>query len=171
MLKPNLNILNDFFGIDPYMATQYHRANERRMSYLKPSFKRVIREVEKKYKVKLTGFSYIRQHDLVSHTTKVADRQRNQTYYICLMMGNMLYLEGFNPYNFYDESSYSISGLASSVITITSAVLRDIFQYIPITSYEMEDGQCCIEKEVFLAGVQSYREQPPKKPEKKKRKS
>ena len=74
-------------------------------------------------------------------------------------------------YNFYDESSYSISGLASSVITITSAMLREIFQCIPVTSYEVEDGQCCIEKEVFLEGVQSYREQPPKKPEKKKRKS
>ncbi len=171
MLKPNLNILNDCFGIDPYRAAQYHRANERRMSYLKPSFKRVIREVEKKYKVKLTGFSYIRQHDIVSHTTKVADRQQNRTYYICLMMGSMLYLEEFNPYDFYNNSSYSICGLCSSVITITSAVLREIFRYIPVTSYNVEDGRCCIEKNVFLAGVHSYSEQPPEKPEKKKRKS
>ena len=75
-MPKSFNLLNDWFGIETDVVAQYHRASERKMSFVRPSFKRTISEVEKKYKVKLTGFSYIREHDSISHTTKVADRNR-----------------------------------------------------------------------------------------------
>jgi hypothetical protein len=158
MLKTNLTLLNNTFGIDYEKASQFHRASERCMSYIRPSLKRIIKEVEKKQKAKLTGFSYIRQHDRASHTTKVADRKNKRKYYIGLMLGRMLYLDEFNPYCYFDNSFYAIDGLGSSVITMPAALLREIFKYIPVSSYDVEDDRCCIEKEVFLAGIREFAE-------------
>ena len=155
-MPKSFNLLNDWFGIETDVVAQYHRASERKMSFVRPSFKRTISEVEKKYKVKLTGFSYIREHDSISHTTKVADRNRNRKYFICIMMGGRLYLEEFNPYDFFEDSVYVIVGLGSSSIVLPAFRLREIFMYIPVKDYEFGDNRCCIDKDVFRAGVREY---------------
>ncbi len=156
MLKPNLTVLNDFMGIDPYIASQYHRASERSMVSIKRNFIRAIKEVQKKYKVKLAGFSYIREHDSISHTTKVVERKWKRKYYICIMLGERLYLEEFNPYDFFDDSVYVIVGVDSSTIVLSSYILREIFRFILFKDYDFEDNRCCVDKNVFRAGIREY---------------
>ena len=123
----------------------------------------MIKEVQKRCKVKLTGFSYIRECDRLSHTTKVASVKTNRKFYICLMLGSMLYLENFKPNNFFDDSVYAIEGLDSTVIPIPAPFLREIFKYIPFDAYDYKDDLCCIEKDVFLAGVREHAKRKPKK--------
>lgn len=163
MLKPNFEILKNQFGISYEQAMQFHRSNERCMSHVKANLERMIKEVQKQCKVKLTGFSHIRECDRLSHATKVASRQTNRKFYICLMLGSMLYLENFNPKNSFDDSVYAIEGLDSTVLPIPAPFLREIFKYIPFDAYNFNDDLCCIEKDVFLAGVRKYVKQTPKR--------
>ena len=118
MLKPNFDILKNQFGIDYDRAIQFHRSSERCMCHVKHNLERMIKKVQKQCKVKLTGFSYIRECDRLSHTTKVASVKTNRKFYICLMLGSMLYLENFKPNNSFDDSVYAIEGLDSTVIPI-----------------------------------------------------
>ena len=157
MLKPNFDILKNQFGID------YDRASERCMCHVKHNLERMIKKVQKQCKVKLTGFSYIRECDRLSHTTKVASVKTNRKFYICLMLGTMLYLENFNPQNILDDSVYAIEGLDNTVIPIPAPFLREIFKYIPFDAYDYNDDLCCIEKDVFLAGVREHAKRKPKK--------
>ena len=167
MLKPNFDILKNQFGIDYDRAIQFHRSSERCMCHIKHNLERMIKEVQKRCKVKLTGFSYIRECDRLSHTTKVASVKTNRKFYICLMLGTMLYLENFNPQNILDDSVYAIEGLDNTVIPIHASMLCEIFKYIPASEYDYEDDLCCIEKDIFLAGVREHaRHMPKKKPKK-----
>ena len=163
MLKPNFDILKNQFGIDYDRAVQFHRSSERCMCHVKHNLERMIKKVQKQCKVKLTGFSYIRECDRLSHTTKVASVKTNRKFYICLMLGTMLYLENFNPQNLFDDSVYAIEGLDSTVIPIPAPFLREIFKYIPFDAYDYKDDLCCIEKDVFLAGVREHAKRKPKK--------
>ena len=163
MLKPNFDILKNQFGIDYDRAIQFHRSSERCMCHIKHNLERMIKEVQKRCKVKLTGFSYIRECDRLSHTTKVASVKTNRKFYICLMLGSMLYLENFKPNNSFDDSVYAIEGLDSTVIPIPAPFLREIFKYIPFDAYDYKDDLCCIEKDVFLAGVREHAKRKPKK--------
>ena len=163
MLKPNFDILKNQFGIDYDRAIQFHRSSERCMSHIKHNLERMIKKVQKQCKVKLTGFSYIRECDRLSHTTKVASVKTNRKFYICLMLGSMLYLENFKPNNSFDDSVYAIEGLDSTVIPIPAPFLREIFKYIPFDAYDYKDDLCCIEKDVFLAGVREHAKRKPKK--------
>ena len=167
MLKPNFDIIKNQFGISYEQAMQFHRSSERCMSHVKANLERMIKKVQKQCKVKLTGFSYIRECDRLSHTTKVASVKTNRKFYICLMLGTMLYLENFNPKNSFDDSVYAIEGLDNTVIPIHAAALRDIFKYIPFDAYDYKDDLCCIEKDVFLAGVRDHARHTPKKKPKK----
>ncbi len=72
------------------------------------------------------------------------------------MMGGRLYLEEFNPYDFFEDSVYVIVGLGSSSIVLPAFRLREIFMYIPVKDYEFGDNRCCIDKDVFRAGVREY---------------
>ena len=167
MLKPNFDILKNQFGIDYDRAVQFHRSSERCMCHVKHNLERMIKKVQKQCKVKLTGFSYIRECDRLSHTTKVASVKTNRKFYICLMLGSILYLENFKPNNSFDDSVYAIEGLDSTVIPIPAPFLREIFKYIPFDAYDYKDDLCCIEKDVFLAGVREHaRHTPQKKPKK-----
>ena len=163
MLKPNFDILKNQFGIDYDRAVQFHRSSERCMCHVKHNLERMIKKVQKQCKVKLTGFSYIRECDRLSHTTKVASVKTNRKFYICLMLGTMLYLENFKPNNSFDDSVYAIEGLDSTVIPIPAPFLREIFKYIPFDAYDYKDDLCCIEKDVFLAGVREHAKRKPKK--------
>ena len=163
MLKPNFDILKNQFGIDYDRAIQFHRSSERCMSHVKANLERMIKKVQKQCKVKLTGFSYIRECDRLSHTTKVASVKTNRKFYICLMLGSILYLENFKPNNSFDDSVYAIEGLDSTVIPIPAPFLREIFKYIPFDAYDYKDDLCCIEKDVFLAGVREHAKRKPKK--------
>ena len=163
MLKPNFDIIKNQFGISYEQAMQFHRSSERCMSHVKANLERMIKKVQKQCKVKLTGFSYIRECDRLSHTTKVASVKTNRKFYICLMLGTMLYLENFNPQNILDDSVYAIEGLDNTVIPIHSSMLCEIFKYIPFDSYDYKDDLCCIGKVVFLAGVREYTKRKPKK--------
>ena len=163
MLKPNFDILKNQFGIDYDRAVQFHRSSERCMCHVKHNLERMIKKVQKQCKVKLTGFSYIRECDRLSHTTKVASVKTNRKFYICLMLGSMLYLENFKPNNSFDDSVYAIEGLDSTVIPIPAPFLREIFKYIPFDAYDYKDDLCCIEKDVFLAGVREHAKRKPKK--------
>ena len=153
MLKTNYDILKNRFGINYDQAMQFHRANERCMCHIKHSLERIIKAVQKKGKFKLTGFSFIRQCDNCSHITKVLSVNTNRKFYICLMLGSMLYLENFDPTNSRDDSVYVIEGLKSTTIPIPAALLRDIFKHIPVDAYTFKDDLCCIEKDVFLEVV------------------
>ena len=163
MLKPNFDILKNQFGIDYDRAVQFHRSSERCMCHVKHNLERMIKKVQKQCKVKLTRFSYIRECDRLSHTTKVASVKTNRKFYICLMLGTMLYLENFNPQNILDDSVYAIEGLDNTVIPIPAPFLREIFKYIPFDAYDYNDDLCCIEKDVFLAGVREHAKRKPKK--------
>ena len=163
MLKPNFDILKNQFGIDYDRAVQFHRSSERCMCHVKHNLERMIKKVQKQCKVKLTGFSYIRECDRLSHTTKVASVKTNRKFYICLMLGSILYLENFKPNNSFDDSVYAIEGLDSTVIPIPAPFLREIFKYIPFDAYDYKDDLCCIEKDVFLAGVREHAKRKPKK--------
>ena len=161
----NLTALATF--LSPETAVQYHRASERCMAHIRPSLKRLIKETEKKLKKKLTNFSYIRQHDRVSHTTKVSERTTNRRFYICLLLGRTLFFEEFNPFNFFDDSVYVIEGLGSGTVFLSAAVLRDLFKCIPVTEYDMEDDRCVIDKEVFMEGIRQFASERKKQPGKK----
>lgn len=151
----NFNVLTEVMNVSEDCAAQYHRASKKNMAYVRPILQRIKETAQKKLKVKLTGFSYIRQHDLGSHTTKVADRS-NRSVYICLMLGKTLYLEEFVP----DEggnSVYVIEGFGSPpIIIVTAEMLNNIFRCIPRKAYDLKGNRCAISKDDFMAGVHAY---------------
>ena len=149
-LLPNFN----FGGLTLEVSSQYHRASERCMSHVRQSFKRIIKETEKLTKLKLSKVSYIREHDRVSHSAQVTDSNRRR-FYICLMLGDRLYLNEFSPGG-QVESFYVIAGLKSYSIVFSAANLRNIFDCIPNSAYDLNDGCCSVSKEDFLLGVHIY---------------
>lgn len=154
-MKTNYNILQQFFGIAPDCALQYHRANERCMAHVRPSLKRIKRDIEKRIKQKLKGFSYIREFDAASHSVKVTDRKMRKIY-ISLMLGQNLYLDEFCPFGLKDETFYAIEGLTNSWIILSATMLRDIFTYIPSDTYELGDNYCQVTKTAFMDGARTF---------------
>lgn len=148
-------LINNYVGIAPEVAAQYHRANTKRMAHVRPSLKRIKKETEKQIRTKLKEISYIREHDRISHSAKVAD-QKNRRYYICLMMGYYLYFDEFDPRTPPADSFYVIAGLEPSSLIVPAEKLRDIFQCIPAEACDLSDMRCRITKEDFLTGVRAY---------------
>ena len=154
-MKMNHNVLQQLFGSIPDCKVQYYRANKRCMAHVQASLKRIKSDIEKRIKQKLTGFSYIREFDVASHSTKVADRKRRKIY-ISLMLGQNLYLDEFCPFGPKDETFYVIEGLSSSWIILSATMLKDIFAYIPTDTYELGDNYCQVTKTAFIAGARTF---------------
>lgn len=149
-LLPNCN----YGGLTPEVASQYHRASERCMSHISRSLKQIIKDTEKRTKLKLSKLTFIREHDSVSHSAQVTDKKRRR-FYICLMMGDTVYLEEFNPYKL-DESYYIIAGIGSSITIVSASVLRSIFDCIPDDVCDLGENRCRVSKKDFLSGVHVY---------------
>lgn len=150
---------NEFIGLAPAeVASQYHRASKKSMSFIRPSLKRLVEETQKELNVKLTGFSYIREYNTSCHATKVAEKKTDKRYFICLMFGPSLYLEDFDPQNGADDSVYVIGGMSTSKVIISAGDLRAVFRFIPQEDYDLSQRRCSISKEKFYAGVRRYME-------------
>ena len=147
-------LLSNFVSIDQDIVSQYHRASERCMAHVRPSLRRLAKEAERKMKVKLTGFSYIRQHDFISHSTQVQDKYKRK-FFICLMMGQELYLDEFNPHN-PREASFYVLEIEKLTVTVSAAVLSEVFKLIPAGAYDLSDNRCRINKDDFLDGIRAY---------------
>ena len=165
MLKPKDYIFNDFFGIDQDTFSQFHKASERGMTPIRRSLKRVIKSAQKQLKTKIGDFSYIRQFDAVSHSAKVLDKKYlDRKYYICLMMGEDLYLEEFSPFEPTLGIGYAIDGLYSEPIVFPVSAMKRIFDCIPESAYDLQDNFCRVNKDDFKEGVRSFLSQQEKKP-------
>lgn len=165
MLKANEYIFNELFGIDSYTFSQFHKASERGMTPIRRSLKRVIKSAQKQLKTKIGDFSYIRQFDAVSHSAKVLDKKYlDRKYYICLMMGEDLYLEEFSPFEPTPGIGYAIDGLYSEPIVIPVSAMKRIFDCIPESAYDLQDNFCRVNKDDFKEGVRSFLSQQEKKP-------
>ena len=150
---------SEFIGFAPAeVASQYHRASKKSMSFVRPSLRRLVDETQKELNVKLTGFSYIREYNISCHATKVAEKKTNKRYYICLMFGSTLYLEEFNPQNGADDSVYVIGGMFTSKVIVSAGDLRAVFSFIPKDDYDLSQRCCSISKGKFYAGVRRYME-------------
>ena len=139
-----------------YQPSRICRAREKCMSHIRPSLQRIIKDAGKKMKARLTGFSYIREYDLLSHATKVVDKKTDRRVYICLMLGHDLYLEDFYPDDLDDENFYAIAGLCPEMVVLPSARLKEIFSCISNNNYDVKENRCRIKKADFLAGVRLY---------------
>ncbi len=142
------------FGLDKE-ATGYYRASERCMAHIRPSLIRIKSETEKQIDQKLSRISEIRAFDLVSHSAKVVDKKERQ-FFICLMLGQYLYLDEFFPRCIKEKRYYVLAGIRSSSYILSASIIKGIIDCLPPDSYIYHDGFCRVSKKTFLNGVHTY---------------